>query len=152
MQAMPVGVVAGQTGNFQDQHDAHMGEGHLAGQTREAGTLIGAGTGQSQIFVDEDHLLARPTELTGAFGQGVLAGGGLPVMFDLGGRRLAQVDEGGALQMRRLDFGQIIHGLPPGVDELGRLGSTGAPEFRRPSVWVRRRVAPTGGSPEVVCR
>jgi hypothetical protein len=44
-----------QARNFQPQHDADVSQSHFAGQAGEAGALVGAGTGQPEIFVDKDH-------------------------------------------------------------------------------------------------
>src|SRR5262252_7364381 len=45
--------------------------------------------------------------------QSILAHRGLAVVFDLGRGGLANVDEGGALDMVGLHLGQVIHDFPP---------------------------------------
>ena len=96
-QAIPVRIVSRQTRDFQPEHDAHVGQRHLAGQASEPGALVGAGAGEPEIFIDDDHLLLGPAQLAGSIGQGVLAGGGFAIMLDLARRGLANVNEGGAL-------------------------------------------------------
>ena len=66
-----------------------------------------AGAGQAQIFVDDDGLLFGPAELTGALSKSVLTGSGFAIIFDLGWRGLAQVNERGAFEMRNSDFGKV---------------------------------------------
>jgi hypothetical protein len=73
-------------------------QGNFAGEASKPGTFIGAGTGQSQVLIDDDYLLLAPAELTDFVGQGVLAGGGFTVMLDLARRGLANINEGGALR------------------------------------------------------
>ena len=77
-----------------------MSERHFAGQTSEAGTFVGAGAGEPEVFIDDYHLLRGPAQLTGSLGQGVPAGSGLSVLLDLGGRGLAKVNEGRAVGVR----------------------------------------------------
>ena len=113
-QAIPIRVVPRQARNFQPQHDAHVRQSHLAGQAGEAGALVGAGAGQPEIFVDDDHLLFGPAQLAGSIGQGVLADSGFAVVLDLSRGGLANVDEGGALGVRRSDFGEVSHRSAPG--------------------------------------
>jgi hypothetical protein len=50
------------------------------------------------------NLLLGPTELASAVGQRVLAGGGLPIVFDLTWGRLANVNAGCTLGVGGLDF------------------------------------------------
>ena len=63
-QAIPIRVVPRQARNFQSEHDAHVGQRHFAGEASEAGALVGAGAGQPEIFIDDDHLLLGPTQLS----------------------------------------------------------------------------------------
>jgi hypothetical protein len=112
-QAIPVGVVPGQARNLQSQHDAHVSQRHFAGQASEAGAFIGAGAGQAEIFIDDNHLLLGPAQLAGSVGQGILAGGGFAVMFDLTWRGLANVYDRGAVDVRGLNLGNISHWFPP---------------------------------------
>ena len=86
-----------------------MGQCDFAGEACKSGARVRAGTGKSEIFVDDHHLSLGPTQLAGALSQGVWAGGGLAIMLDLTGCGLANVDVGGALLMRQFDFGRISH-------------------------------------------
>src|SRR5207302_1296051 len=42
-QAIPVGIVPRQAGDFQAKHDSHVSERHFAGEAEEAGALVRAG-------------------------------------------------------------------------------------------------------------
>ena len=86
-----------------------MGQCDFAGETCKSRAPVHAGTGKSEIFIDDHNLLLGPTQLAGAIGQGVLAGGGLAIVLDLTGCGLANVHIGSALLMRRFDFGRITH-------------------------------------------
>jgi len=55
-------------------------------------------------------LLFAPAQLAGFVDQGILAGGGFAVMLDLAWRGLANVNVGGALDVRGFDFGGIMLG------------------------------------------
>src|SRR5215472_12370904 len=68
---------------------------------------------KTQVFVDDDHLLFGPTEFLRFLTQSILAHRGFAVVFDLGRGGLANVDEGGALDMVGLHLGQVIHDFPP---------------------------------------
>jgi hypothetical protein len=107
--AIPVRIVPGQAGNFQPENDAHVSQCHCAGETSEPRALVGAGAGQSQIFVDDHHLLLGPAELASPIGQGILAGRGFAVVFDLARRGLANVNVSGTLGVGGFDFGRISH-------------------------------------------
>ena len=112
-EAMPIGVVARQARNLQAQHEADMGERDLGGQARKARPRDDAGAGQSQILVDDDDLVFGPAKLVGLGRERILAIGGLAIVLDLGGARLAQIDDGLAGEMAGGDFGAIIHRSPP---------------------------------------
>ena len=62
-QPVPVGVVAGQPGHLQRQHDSHLAEPDLGGQLGEPGPAGGAGAGDAQVVVDHPHRGARPAQL-----------------------------------------------------------------------------------------
>src|ERR1019366_10739259 len=96
-------------------HDAHVSQSHFAGQASETGAFVGAGAGQTEIFIDDHHLLLGPAQRAGSVGQGILAGSGFAVMRDLAWRGLANVNAGGALDVRGLDLGEISHWFPPGA-------------------------------------
>jgi hypothetical protein len=77
-------------------------QGDFAGEASESGALFGDGTRQPQIFVDDNHLVFGPTQLSGSIGQSVLSGSRFAVMLDLARRGLANVNAGGALGVGRL--------------------------------------------------
>src|SRR4249919_1987906 len=56
-QAIPVGVVAGEAGNFEAEHDPDMAEGDFGSEPGEAVALDDTGTGKPEVFVDNDNLL-----------------------------------------------------------------------------------------------
>ena len=116
-QAIPIGIVPRQARDFQAEDNTHVRHRHFAGEASEAGAPVGAGTGQPEILIDDHYLVLGPAELRGAIGQGVLAGGGLPIVFDLAWRGLANVDIGGALEVRGFDLGRISHWPAPGGGE-----------------------------------
>lgn len=128
-QPIPVRVVPGEARDFQSENDAHMGQGDFASQARKPGSFVGAGAGQPEIFVDNDHLLFGPAELTGLVGQRVLSSSGFAVVFDLAGCGLADVNIGGALDVRRFDFGGINHGSAPAAG-VASFAQEAAPESR----------------------
>ena len=108
-QAIPVSIVARYTGDFQSQHDSHVAESHFGCHARESRTLGPTGTGQTKIFINDDYLVFGPAQLTGFVEQRILARGRLPVVLDLRGRGLADIDDGSALGMTGFYFGEITH-------------------------------------------
>jgi hypothetical protein len=56
-QAIPVGIVAGQAGDFEAEHDADMAEGDFSGKVSETVSLNYTSSGKPEVFVDEDDLL-----------------------------------------------------------------------------------------------
>ena len=56
-QTIPVGVVAGETGDLKAEHDADMTEGNLSGKAGEAVPFDDAISGKSEVFVDDHDLL-----------------------------------------------------------------------------------------------
>jgi hypothetical protein len=112
-QAIPIGIVARQSGDFQTEDDAHVSQGNLTGQANKPGPFIGGGTGEPEVFIDDDHLLPGPAQFASLVGQGVLTSGGFAVMLHLRWLGLAKIYVGCALGMRRFDFGGISHGSAP---------------------------------------
>src|SRR6516165_11792097 len=141
-EAIPVGIVARDTGDFEAEHDADMAEGHFCDHACEAGTLSESGAGHAQVFVDDDHLFFGPTQLAGFLDQSILASCGFAVVLDLRGTRLANVDESGALDMSRFYFARVIHDSFPSPQCLERLGRSVGPG----SGW-RGFCVPRGGFP-----
>src|ERR1035437_3485173 len=68
-QAIPVGVVACQTRDFQTEDDADVSQGNFAGQASEPGTFVGTGSGEPEVFIDGDHLLLRDGPRTRSHGK-----------------------------------------------------------------------------------
>src|SRR5260370_25826008 len=58
-QAIPVSVVAGEAGDLEAKHNAHMTEGDFGDQTGEAASLHHARFRNPQVFLNDDHLLRR---------------------------------------------------------------------------------------------
>ena len=100
-QPVPVGVVAGQSGHLQAEHDPGPAHADLGDQTLEAFPVRGRGPGVALVAVDDDDLLGRPAQGDGPLAQGVLAGGGLGVGQHLAQGGLADIQVGGAGQVRR---------------------------------------------------
>src|SRR5215471_16845454 len=120
--AIPVGMVACQTGDFQTDYDSRAAHSNFGGQVREAGALDPSRTRPAQIFIDDDHLFSGPAQLADFFHQIILASGGLAVVFDLCGAGLTDVDIGGALDMVGFYFARIIHGCSPPPDYVEQFG------------------------------
>ena len=114
-EAIPVGIIARQAGDFQSEHDAHAAEADFGGEASEPGALGPSRTRQTQIFVDDHDLFFGPAQLAGLLDQSILASGRLPMVFDLGRTGLTNVDDGRALRVVGFDFAGIIHGFSPSV-------------------------------------
>ena len=112
-QAIPVGVVAGEAGDLETEHDPDMSERDFGGEPREAAALDDAGAGKAEVFVDDDDLLRRPAERSRPGGQGILALCGLAIVLDLSGSRLSEIDIGSAAQMGGAYLCEVIHRSPP---------------------------------------
>ena len=96
---MPVGVIPGETGDFETEHDAGAGIGHLPHQPLEAVPILDARSRPAQVAIDDMNALDRPAQGDGAVAQGVLALGALGVFHDLAQRRLSHVQKGIASEM-----------------------------------------------------
>jgi hypothetical protein len=102
---MPVGVVAGQAGDLEAQHDpgaAHADFGH---QVLEPLPVGSRGPRMALVAVDDHDLFGRPAQGDRPLAQRVLTGGGLGVVDHLPQGRLAHIQVGGAGQMRGGDLG-----------------------------------------------
>ena len=62
---IPVGVVAGQSGYLEPEHEADMGERDFGGQSGEPRSRDKAGAGQPEVLVDDDDAIGGPAEFTG---------------------------------------------------------------------------------------
>jgi hypothetical protein len=87
-----------------------MGECHFGGEPGKTGASHGAGAGKTEILIDDDDPFGGPAERAGLAGECVLPVGRFAIVLDLGGARLAQIDDGLARQMARRDLGALIHG------------------------------------------
>src|SRR6266436_9625890 len=56
-QAIPVGVIAGEAGDLKTEHDSDMPERNLGGEACKSVALDDAGSGNSEVLVDDDNLL-----------------------------------------------------------------------------------------------
>ena len=56
-QAVPISVVARDSGDFDGQDQSDLTQGNVCGHRGEACALRTTGTGLSQIFIDDLHLL-----------------------------------------------------------------------------------------------
>ena len=75
----------------------------------ETGALIGGGSGETEIVIDNDDLILLPAELAGSVGQRILARRGFAVVFDLGWARLPDVYVGRARRVGWFDSGEVSH-------------------------------------------
>jgi hypothetical protein len=71
-QAIPFGIVARQTRDFETKHEADMGERHLGGEPGESGAGYGARAGKTEILIDDDDPFVGPAERAGFAGERVL--------------------------------------------------------------------------------
>ena len=104
-QPMPVGVVAGQPGDLEPQHDPGAAHADLGDEMLEAFAVSRRGTRLSLVAVDGHDLLDRPTQRDGPLPQRVLTGARFGVVEHLTQRRLAHVEVGDAGQMPGGDLG-----------------------------------------------
>jgi hypothetical protein len=92
-QAVPVGVVARQPGNFQAEHHADLAQADGGDQLLEA-LAVAFSARMPEVAVDDHDLFECPAESDGAFAQCVLPLGALGVLEDLAQRALANVQIG----------------------------------------------------------
>ena len=81
---IPIRIVARQTRDFKAKDDSHVAQGNFTDHARETGALICAGSGETEVVINNDDLILPPAEFTGSVGQRVLARRGFAVVFDLG--------------------------------------------------------------------
>src|SRR5258708_39752510 len=122
-----------------------MRERHLGGEPGEPGASHGARAGKAEILIDDDDPFGGPAEVAGLAGERVLPVGRFAIVLDLGGTRLAQVDDGLAGKMARRDLGALIHGSPRSLlpRACGRGGASGSRALRS---GAARRAVPTGAA------
>ena len=98
-QPVPVGIVAGEAGDLEAEHDTPAAECDLGGHLCKAAPVCEARARDTEIFVYDLDLITLPYQLHGALDQSVLPLGRLAVVLELGGGGLAYVDEGAAAQV-----------------------------------------------------
>ena len=126
-QLVPVGVVAGQPGAFQAEHDPGPAQGDLGDQLLEPFPAGGAGAGVALVDVDHGDLVRRPAGADRLAAQIVLADRGLGVVDDLLEAGLADVQksrsgEVGGGHLRRRGIGEHCRGLLQHERLRGRAG------------------------------
>src|SRR5262245_50502720 len=152
---MPVLATAGQPAHLQPEHQPDAVEGDLGEQTLEAGAALDGLAALAQVVVDGDDPVARPAEGNCPVGQGVLSGGGLLVIEDLLRRRLADVDDGHAVEVPGPEFEateRFTHGRPPCGSwprGAGRAVGRGVREVASAS-WPADGPTPAAGWPALV--
>jgi hypothetical protein len=104
-QPVPVGVVAGQPGDLQAEHDPGPAHGHLGDEALETIAIGGGGAGLALVGVNDHDLLGGPAQRDGPTAQVVLAVGGLGVGQYLPQRGLTHIQVGVAAQV----FGGDLH-------------------------------------------
>ena len=104
-EAIPIGIIAGEAGNLEAEDYADPTESNFGSETGEAGAVGEASAGKTEILIDEDHLVGCPAEILSALNKSVLARGRFAVILYLGGGGLADIDDGGSLDMSWFDLG-----------------------------------------------
>ena len=103
---MPVLARAGQPAHLQAEDQPDVVETDFGEQPLKAQSPLGRGPALALILVDDENAVRRPTEFDGPIDEGVLAVGGFPVLGDLLGGGLADVDDGQPVEMPGLDLGR----------------------------------------------
>jgi hypothetical protein len=93
-------------------------EGDFGQQALEAEPAFDGLPALAQVLVDDLDSLTRPAQIDGPSDQGVLPRRGLLVYNDLLGGRLADVDDGGSVEVPGLDLGRA-EGISRVVARLG---------------------------------
>ena len=110
---MPVGVVPRQARDLQPHDDAGAAHAHIADQTLKALAPSRRCARLALIAIDDDDLIVVPAERDGSAAQCVLTFRTLDVLDDLPHRRLPNIQVRASLEMVRLDFQRIAHGVAP---------------------------------------
>ena len=121
-QSVPVGVVAGQARDLQAQHHAHLAHRHGRYQQAEAIAVASGCARLAEIVVNHTDLIGTPAKANGPVLQCVLAPRALGVLLHLAQRRLADVDDGVALEVPMLNLAarEFSHGLCPFSEAVAR--------------------------------
>jgi hypothetical protein len=103
-QPVPVRRVPRQSGNLKTQHDASSPKAHFSHQSLKAFPVGGRCPRQTQITINDDDAIFRPTECQCPLAQSILALGALGVLDHLAGCRLADVEISISLKMSGFYF------------------------------------------------
>ena len=103
-QPVPVGVVAGEPGDFETEDDAGGAHADFGDEAAEA-LPVGGGAGPAEVGVDDDDLAGRPAEGERPLAERVLAAGALLVLDHLAEGGLAHIQERGAAPVVGGDLG-----------------------------------------------
>ena len=104
-QGDPVRVGAGQATGVLAQEDADMIKTEFREDVLEASATLDRLSGAPLVRVDDLDAVAGPAQRDGHVGQGILARGRLLVLGHLLGTRLADIDDGFAIEMMVADLG-----------------------------------------------
>ena len=149
-QTVPVGIVAGEAGDLEPEHEAGAAESDIGGEAVEAVALVGGLAGEAEVLVDDGDAVAVPAKRFGPGGQGVLAAGRFGVVLDLGRTRLADVDEGLPLAVGRQDAAFSHRGSPVQRAAARRLPGC-APGLPGRRSWWRGQASPKSPRPGWAC-
>src|SRR5215470_12566825 len=106
---MPISVIASEPRYLETEHETDARKRYFGGETRKARSRNRARTGKPEILVNDNDSILRPAELTGLGGERILPLGRLTIVLDLGGARLAQIDNRLAGEVAGSDLGSLIH-------------------------------------------
>jgi len=56
-QAIPIGIVAGEAGDLESENNPDVAKCDLRGEPRKTTPLVDTGSGNTEVFIDDDHLL-----------------------------------------------------------------------------------------------
>ena len=110
--AIPVGIVAGQSGYLQARHQTDMSKGDL-GVSAEARSRDCAGSGQTEVFVDDDNPIGGPAWL--ALSPRRTVGRSPRGRARPGRSGLAQIDDGHAGKVTGVDLLDVTRRLSPAL-------------------------------------
>jgi hypothetical protein len=101
---VPVPARPCQARHLDAENEADVAEADLSDQPLEPEPTLDGFSGASKVVIDDDHALARPSEVHGALDQGVLEAGGFLVALDLLRGGLPDVDDGQAVAVSAADL------------------------------------------------
>ena len=89
-EAMPIGIVARKARHFEAEHEPDVGERHLGGETRKAGSCNRAGAGKAEVLVDDENAIVGPAELARFAGKRILPLRRFAIVLDLARRSIGE--------------------------------------------------------------